>query len=191
MAKRTSKKATSPQIQKEEPAIKNSTSTTDKSAETEKEKTRKPRAKKVKPAEVKKEVPVVKLAETKKDKESTKSAKAVSRKVRPVAAAKVETEEIKKKPVPRTVASGKENKGQVNRPPTKKPSSVNASRPTLRSVYSNSKYTLLVLGFSSDFQTKKSIVIFSDLLSGQVYTIALSVWNRWKLREVKKINTET
>lgn len=191
MAKRRSKKATSPQIQKEEPAIKNSISSTDKSAETEKEKTRKPRAKKGKPTEAKKEAPVVKRTETKKDKEATKSARAVSRKAVPVAAAKVEAEEIKKKPLPKTAASGKENKEKVNRPAVRKPSSVNTARPVLRSVYSNSKYTLLVLGFGSDFQTKKSMVIFSDLLSGQVYTIALSVWNRWKLREVKKINTET
>lgn len=65
------------------------------------------------------------------------------------------------------------------------------NKPGLRSVYSNSKHTLLPLGFATDFKTKKPVVIFSDLATGQVHTVALSVWNRWKLKEVKKINTET
>lgn len=64
-------------------------------------------------------------------------------------------------------------------------------KPGLRSVYSNNKYTLLPLGFATDFQTKKEVVIFSELHTGQVHTVALSVWKRWKLKEVKKINTET
>lgn len=186
MAKRTSKKTSSPEIQKEEPAIKKSASSEVKSAENGRENTRKPRLKKVKRVEGKKEAP------TKQSKEAAKSTKAVSRKVRPGAATKVEIETVKKKPVSKTAASGKENTEKTDRSAAgRKGSSVNATRPILRSVYSNSKYTLLVLGFGSDFQTKKSMVIFSDLLSGQVYTIALSVWNRWKLREVKKINTET
>lgn len=65
------------------------------------------------------------------------------------------------------------------------------NRPSLRSVYSNSMLTLLPLGFATEFKTKKCMVIFSDLANGQVHTIALSVWNRWKLQEAKKINAET
>lgn len=64
-------------------------------------------------------------------------------------------------------------------------------KPGLRSVYSNSRHTLLPLGFATDFKSGKPVVIFSDLATGQVHTAALSVWNRWKLKEVKKINTET
>ena len=64
-------------------------------------------------------------------------------------------------------------------------------KPNLRSVYSNSKNTLMPLGFGSDFNTKKCVVIFSDLLTGKVYTTALSAWNRLKLKEVKEINTLT
>lgn len=69
--------------------------------------------------------------------------------------------------------------------------SKNENRPGLRSLYSNSRLTLLPLGFAADFQTGKPVVIFSDLATGAVHTIALSVWNRWKLKEVKKVNTET
>lgn len=65
------------------------------------------------------------------------------------------------------------------------------NKPSLRAVYSNNKYTLLPLGFATDFKTNQQIIIFSDLATGQVHTIALSGWNRWKLKEVKKINTET
>lgn len=65
------------------------------------------------------------------------------------------------------------------------------NKPNLRSIYSNSKNTLMPLGFGSDFKTKKCVVIFSDLLTGQVHTAALSVWNRLKLKEVKKINPQT
>ena len=65
------------------------------------------------------------------------------------------------------------------------------NKPSLRSVYSNSKYTLLPLGFATDFKTNQQVIIFSDLATGLVHTIALSGWNRWKLKEVKKINTET
>lgn len=61
-------------------------------------------------------------------------------------------------------------------------------KPSLRAVYSNSKNTLLPLGFGSDFKTKKCVVIFSDLSNGQVHTTALSVWNRMKLKEVKDVN---
>lgn len=62
--------------------------------------------------------------------------------------------------------------------------------PDLRVVYSNSKYILLPLGMATDFKSKKAVVIFTDITSGQVHTIALSVWNRWKLKEVKKVSTE-
>lgn len=65
------------------------------------------------------------------------------------------------------------------------------NKPSLRAVYSNSKYTLLPLGFATDFKTQKEVIIFSELQTGKVHTVALSVWNRWKLKEVKKINTET
>lgn len=66
-----------------------------------------------------------------------------------------------------------------------------SNKPGLRAVYSNSKHTLLPLGFATDFKTKKPVVIFSDLATAQVHTVALAVWNRWRLKEVKKINTET
>ena len=65
------------------------------------------------------------------------------------------------------------------------------NRPSLRAVYSNKSYTLLPLGFATDFATKTDMVIFSNLSTGAVHTTALSVWKRWKLKEVKKINTET
>ncbi|WP_017729748.1 hypothetical protein [Nafulsella turpanensis] len=65
------------------------------------------------------------------------------------------------------------------------------NRPSLRAVYSNKKQTLLPLGFATDFSTKTPVVIFSDLTTGNVYTVSLAIWKRWKLKEVKKINTET
>ena len=65
------------------------------------------------------------------------------------------------------------------------------NKPSLRSIYSNSKNTLMPLGFGSDFRTKKCVVIFSDLFTGQVHTTALAVWNRLKLKEVKEINPQT
>ena len=65
------------------------------------------------------------------------------------------------------------------------------NRPSLRTVYSNRSYTLLPLGFATDFSTKMQMIIFSDLATGEVHTTGLSVWKRWKLKEVKKINTET
>lgn len=63
-------------------------------------------------------------------------------------------------------------------------------KPSLRSVYANKTNTLMPLGFGSDFKTHKTVVIFSDLSTGQVYTTALSAWNRLKLREVKEINPQ-
>lgn len=62
--------------------------------------------------------------------------------------------------------------------------------PDLRVIYSNSKYILLPLGLATDFKTKKPMVIFTDMTTGLVHTIALSLWNRWKLKEVKKVSTE-
>lgn len=67
----------------------------------------------------------------------------------------------------------------------------NSNKPGLRSIYSNSRHTLLPLGFATDYTSKKQVVIFSDLATGKVHTVALAVWNRWKMKEVKKINTET
>lgn len=63
-------------------------------------------------------------------------------------------------------------------------------KPGLRSIYSNSKHTLMTLGFGSDFKTKKCVVIFSDLPTGQVHTTTLAVWNRMKLKEVKDIKPQ-
>ena len=65
------------------------------------------------------------------------------------------------------------------------------SKPSLRSIYSNSKNTFIPLGFGSDYKTKKCVVIFSDLLTGQVHTTALALWNKLKLKEVKELNPQT
>lgn len=102
-----------------------------------------------------------------------------------------------------SVESSKEKKNTSSKSPGKpKNSRANHSKakqavvqkennmPDLRVVYSNSKYILLPLGLATDFKTKKPTVIFTDITSGQVHTIALSVWNRWKLKEVKKVSTE-
>lgn len=175
MAKRTSKKSTSSVLQKEEPAIKETAL-----AEPKKEEIKKPRAKKVRSEVTKKDKPASKSADTKKEKPATKKPSTIAAK-----------EKAEKKPVAKKATSTEAKKERVNRPAVRKSASVNAAKPALRSVYSNSKYTLLVLGFGSDFNTKKSVVIFSDLQTGQVHTIALALWNRWKLKEVKKINTET
>lgn len=167
MAKKISKKASSPVIQKEEPAIKETTST-----EAKKEIQKKSRLKKINIVESKEEI--------KKRTPTPKKATAVKAK-----------NERGKKIVSKKAVSAKAKKESVNPPAVRKTTSEKANKPALRSVYSNSKYTLMVLGFGSDFNTKKSVVIFSDLLTGQVHTIALALWNRWKLKEVKKINTET
>ena len=71
------------------------------------------------------------------------------------------------------------------------PKKEDLKKPALRTIYSNSKYTLMTLGFGSDFKTKKCVVIFSDLPTGQVHTTTLSVWNRMKLKEVKDIKPQT
>jgi FKBP-type peptidyl-prolyl cis-trans isomerase len=163
MAKRTSKKVSSPEHKKEDPAIKKVTP-----AKAKKEGIKKPLPKKESTAEAK-----IKIAATKK--------------ATPLAVKK----RIEKKLVSKKTASAEAKEEKLNNSAIRKSSSVNANKPTLRSVYSNSKYTLMVLGFGSDFNTKKTVVIFSDLLTAQVHTIALSSWNRWKLKEVKKINTET
>ena len=175
MAKRTSKKSVSSVFQKEEPAIKETAL-----AEPKKEEIKKPREKKVRSGVTKKEKPAIESADVKKGKPAAKKPATIASK-----------EKAEKKPVVKKATSKEAKKERVNRPAIQKASSVNAAKPTLRSVYSNSKYTLLVLGFGSDFNTRKSVVIFSDLQSGQVHTIALALWNRWKLKEVKKINTET
>lgn len=187
MAKRTSKKASSPESIKKGDAVKKSIVSENNSAEAVEEKAVKLRSKSKKtgpaisrPAKSKKKAAVVDLADMEKSKIASRKA---------ARGAKVKAgkgEPIKK---PSTAGNGKMAKG--SQPAVRKATTLSAVKPALRAVYSNSKYTLLVLGFGSDFQTKKSMVIFSDLLNGQVYTIALSVWNRWKLREVKKINTET
>lgn len=102
-----------------------------------------------------------------------------------------------------SVETGKEKKKATSKA-SRKPKSPGANQrkarpavvqkennlPDLRVVYSNSKYILLPLGLATDFKTKKPVVIFTDITSGQVHTIALSVWNRWKLKEVKKVSTE-
>jgi hypothetical protein len=167
MAKRISKKASSPVIQKEKPAIKGTTL-----AAAKKEIQKKSRLKKINivesKEEIKKRIPAPKKA----------------------AAVKIKNERGKKT-VSEKAVSAKAKKESVNPPAVGKKTSEKANKPALRSVYSNSKYTLMVLGFGSDFNTKKSVVIFSDLLTGQVHTITLALWNRWKLKEVKKINTET
>lgn len=167
MAKRISKKANSSVPQKEEPAIKDTTS-----AEAKKEIQKKSRLKKVTIVESKEEI--------KKRTPTSKKTTAIKAK-----------NESGKKTVSKKAVSAKAKKESVNPPATRKTTLERANKPVLRSVYSNSKYTLMVLGFGSDFNTKKGVVIFSDLLTGQVHTIALALWNRWKLKEVKKINTET
>lgn len=163
MAKTTSKKVNSSEHKKESPAIKKVTP-----AKAKKEGIKKPLPKRERAAEAE-----IKKAATKK------------------AAPRAGKKEVKRKPVLKKDASAEAKKERVNQSAIRKSSSVNAGKPTLRSVYSNSKYTLMVLGFGSDFKTKKTVVIFSDLLTAQVHTIALSSWNRWRLKEVKKINTET
>lgn len=168
MAKRTSKKSNVPEQKKEEAAINTIAPGQGKKAEPKKS-----RAKKL-------SAPIASAPTSKVEKAAPKKDASVAVK-----------KEKEKKPVTKKTVSAEGKKEGVNHPASRKATSVDANKPALRSVYSNSKYTLLVLGFGSDFTTKKSVVIFSDLLTAQVHTIALSLWNRWKLKEVKKINTET
>lgn len=99
------------------------------------------------------------------------------------------------KPKPAAPKKKPEKKETVRKAAPKKaaasPAKKDGSKPGLRSVYSNSRHTLLPLGFATDFKTNSPVVIFSNLSTGQVHTIPLTAWNRWKLKEVKKINTET
>lgn len=99
------------------------------------------------------------------------------------------------KPKPAAPKKKPEKKETVKKSAPKKaaesPAKKEGSKPGLRSVYSNSRHTLLPLGFATDFKTNSPVVIFSNLSTGQVHTTPLTAWNRWKLKEVKKINTET
>lgn len=107
------------------------------------------------------------------------------------AATKEKTKQSTPKKASRATAVKKKPKSSSTKKAAPLKSKAETPKPGLRSVYSNSKHTLLPLGFATDFKTKKNVVIFSDLSTGQVHTILLSQWNRWKLKEVKKINTET
>lgn len=101
----------------------------------------------------------------------------------------------KKSRMPASRASEKQKKKEVTSGedtlPDRADRSIEDNRPGLRTVYSNKTHTLLPLGFATDFTTKVQMVIFSDLATGEVHTTGLSTWKRWKLKEVKSINTET
>ncbi len=176
MAKRTSKNASSTGRSKEESGVKELSP-----VEPHKKVEKKPRAKKAITEGVKKGKPTLKSVEGKEEKSAPEKGASV----------RVKKEALAKKPVSKEATPAQVKKERTSRSANKTPGAVNGAKPSLRSVYSNNKHTLMVLGFGSDFQTKKSVVIFSDLLTGQVHTIALSLWNRWRLKEVKKINTET
>lgn len=89
-----------------------------------------------------------------------------------------------------------QEKGKINKELRKKkkvtthpenPIKEKINKPALRTIYRNSRHTLMTLGFGTDFKTKKCVVIFSDLPTGQVHTTTLSLWNRMKLKEFKDL----
>lgn len=181
MAKRTSRKASSSKLKTDETTVKKI-----KAPEAQKEGVKKPRTRKANPLVSNEDKSAQETAVAKREKPVKKKATPAVVEKELIAAKKAD------KTVPKKAPASNAKKERGNRPLIRKAAPADAAnKPALRSVYSNSKYTLLVLGFGSDFNTRKSMVIFSDLLTGQVHTIALSLWKRWKLKEVKKINTET
>ena len=102
-------------------------------------------------------------------------AKRISKKAEPA-----EGKKERKKASPKVSGKVKNPRTSSPKPATiKKAKTIKEdNKPGLRSVYSNSKYTLLPLGFATDFKTNQQVIIFSDLATGQVHTIALSGWNR-------------